>query len=318
MKSHGTFAPTPSGQSWPTNGVESPLGAGMDRTSSLLTKRRRLNLVAIVTNIILPWLVFSGLYAALSFSLHYSRPKLTWTLVAASIGAAALTGFVAYRRKLRENDPMWYTFAALALFLATVLAVVGGDMNYWYNMEPYYNINNLNSYPSVNPLREKGRQLMDAGRLYFAEGSQLDISKSIGFKNMDQYCVAPIVFGEDQLASYDFWAVGVNCCNGLAGDFRCGEFDNPQARAGLRLMRDDQRPFFRLAVQQAEAAFNIKAEHPIFVYWLQDPVAEMGTYRSMGIKLYLLGVFTHLAFNVLCVSFAVLSFTKIGTVSIHI
>lgn len=313
MKSHGTFGQAAAGQGWAAPGVESPLGAGMDRTASLIAagKRRRLNLVAIIINVLLPWLTFAGLYAAVSFSLHYRRPKLTWALVGAGFAASALAGYFAYRRKLRENDPMWYTFASLSLFLATVLAIVAGDMNFWYNMEPFYNIDNLNTYPSVNPAQQKGRQLMDAGRVYFAEGAQLDINKAIGFKNMDQYCVAPIVLGEEQLASYDFWAVGVNCCSGLSADFRCGEFDNPKARAGLRLMREDQRPFFRLAVQQAEAAYNIKAAHPVFFYWLQDPVAEMGSYRSSGIKLYLLGVFTHLAFNILCVSFAVLSFSKI-------
>eukprot|EP00438_Fugacium_kawagutii_P029114 Skav233711 [mRNA] locus=scaffold2120:100002:105477:+ [translate_table: standard] len=125
----------------------------------------------------------------------------------------------------------------------------------------------------VNPGREKGQQLMDAGRVYFEDGTGLDTSKSMAFRNLDRYCVAPIVFGQ----------VGVNCCSGTTADFRCGEFDNPKARSGLRLMRqmpraggletasermtvtlnqgEDQRPFFRLAVQQAEA--RAEASDPV-------------------------------------------------------
>merc|ERR1719324_2031423 len=217
-------------------------------------------------NIFLPWFLFSALYAVLSFSFHYQHPTWAWLL--------------AYRTKKRDRDPMWYTFATLALLLAVVLAAVFGDMNFWYNMQPFYDIENLNTYPSVNPAREKGQQLMDAGRVYFADGAALDMQKAMGFKNLDLYCVAPIVHGQEQLASYDFWAVGLNCCSGVSSDFRCGEFNNPHARSGLRLMRDDQRPFFRLAVQQAEAAYNIKATHPLFFYWMQDPVAEMNSYRD--------------------------------------
>ena len=135
-----------------------------------------------------------------------------------------------------------------------MLAAILGDLNFWYYMQPYYDIENLNTYPSVNPAREKGQQLMDAGRVYFADGTSLDMKKAMAFKNLDLYCVAPIVQGTEQLASYDFWAVGINCCSGVSSDFRCGEFNNVHARAGLRVMKDDQRPFFRLAVQQAEAA----------------------------------------------------------------
>lgn len=275
-------------------------------------KRRRMNLVAIVVNIFMPWLTFAALYAVMSFSFHYQHPAAAWALVGVGFLVAIMAGFLAQRTMARERDPMWYTFAAIALFLAVVAAMVFGDMNFWFNMQPFYDIENLNTYPSVNPAREKGQQLMDSGRVYFADGTGLDMRKAMGFKNLDLYCVAPIVHGEEQLASYDFWAVGVNCCSGVSSDFRCGEFNNPHARSGLRLMRDDQRPFFRLAVQQAEAAYNIKATHPLFFYWMQDPVAEMNSYRDDGFKYYLLGIFTHFAFNLFCVVCAVVLFSKIG------
>jgi hypothetical protein len=275
-------------------------------------KRRRMNLVAICMNIFMPWFLFSALYAVLSFSFNNQHQSTAWFLVFIGFCLVVMTATLGMQAKKKERDPMWYTFATLAFAVAVIMAAVFGDMNFWYNMQPFYDIENLNTYPSVNPAREKGQQLMDAGRVYFADGTGLDMRKAMGFKNLDLYCVAPIVNGQEQLASYDFWAVGLNCCSGVSSDFRCGEFNNPQARSGLRLMRDDQRPFFRLAVQQAEAAYNIKATHPLFFYWMQDPVAEMNNYRDDGFKYYLLGIFTHFAFNLFCVVCAVVGFSKIG------
>eukprot|EP00450_Noctiluca_scintillans_P002657 CAMPEP_0194489264 /NCGR_PEP_ID=MMETSP0253-20130528/8865_1 /TAXON_ID=2966 /ORGANISM="Noctiluca scintillans" /LENGTH=305 /DNA_ID=CAMNT_0039329703 /DNA_START=74 /DNA_END=991 /DNA_ORIENTATION=- len=275
-------------------------------------KRRRMNLVAICLNIFMPWLLFSWVFGVLSYSFHYQHPFLAWCCALAGFVVAGVQAFLAVQARKRERDPMWYTFGAVACFVAVVLGCIFGDLNFWYNMQPYYDIENLNTYPSVSPSREKGQQLMDAGRVYFADGTALDMRKAMGFKNLDLYCVAPIVNSNSQLASYDFWAVGINCCSGVASDFRCGEFNNPHARSGLRLMRDDQRPFFRLAVQQAEAAYNIKATHPLFFYWMQDPVAEMNAYRNDGFKYYLLGIFSHFSFNLFCVVAAVVGFSKIG------
>lgn len=274
-------------------------------------KRRRLNLVAICTNLFLPWFVFCGIFSLMSFSVHYNAAAAAKASIVVGLGLAAIAGVFGYRAKQRDADPVWYNFACLALLVATVVSGIVGDMNYWYNMHVFYDLENLNTYPSVNVDVEKGQQLMDAGRVYFSDGTGIDMQKSIGFKNDDLYCVTPITNGK-KLASYDFWAVGINCCSGVSSDFRCGEYNNPHARAGLRMMRDEQRPFFRLAVQQAEAAYNIKSTHPLFFYWLQDPIAEMNSYRDDGFKYYLLGIFAHFAFNAFCVGCATIGFSKIG------
>jgi len=275
-------------------------------------KRRRMNLVAICVNIFLPWFVFSAIYATLSFSFHYQHPTAAWLVFGLGVVAIFISFVMWYQAYKQKQDPTWYKFSMAMLTLAVVMAGVVGDANFWYNMQPFYDIENLNTYPNVNPAKEKGQQLMDAGRVYFANDARLDDKYAMGFKNLDLYCVAPIVVGSDQLASYDFWAVGLNCCSGVASDFRCGEFNNPHARSGLRLMRDDQRPFFRLAVQQAEAAYSIKATHPLFFYWMQDPVAEMNSYRDDGFKYYLLGIFSFFALNLFSVVCAVVGFSRIN------
>ncbi len=135
----------------------------------------------------------------------------------------------------------------------------------------------------------------------------------MGFQNLDTYCVAPIVdANQPPPAQYEFFAVGTNCCSGAASSFNCGEYDNLKARAGLRLMDDSKRPFFRLAVQQAEAAYQISSPHPLFFYWVENPVAEMNELADDGFKYYLIGMFVHFGVNVFCVVGAVIGVSKWG------
>lgn len=289
-------------------------------TGFMLGDRRRLNVIPICLNLFVPWILFSSLYAVMSFSIHYHSPQLAEMICIIGGIIVLIAGVFAYlawtkrQENLQNRDPTWFIFGFLALLIGWILGMVFGSINFTYNMQPYYDVLNLSSYPSVNPAKEKGQQLMDGGRVYFTEGSVLDRTKSMSFKNLDLYCVAPIVNTKEPLTSYDFWAVGLNCCSSTTSDFRCGEFNNPHARSGLRLMRDDQRPFFRLAVQQAEAAYNIRATHPLFYHWTPDPVAEINSYRDDGFKYFLLGVFTHFLFNMFCVACAVVGFSKIGRV----
>lgn len=273
-------------------------------------QRKRINFLAICLNVLSPWLIFCGLYAIISFRIHYEHPIKTFLTVLMCLGLAGLMAFLGFRSVARERDPMWYNFGAIAIFAAVLLAIIFGDINFKFNTQPLYAIENLNVYSSIDTSATKGQQVVDAGRIYFAEGTELDKHKAIGHKDGYMYCVAPIVMGSQPMQSYDFWAAGVGCCTGTAGDFQCGEFNNKHARAGLRMMREEDRDYFLLAVSQAEAAYNVIAPNPVFFYWMQDPAAEMDVYRSTGYNFFLAGIFTHLAMMVFCALFATVCFSK--------
>mmetsp|Transcript_34758 Transcript_34758/g.63240 ORF Transcript_34758/g.63240 Transcript_34758/m.63240 type:complete len:306 (-) Transcript_34758:76-993(-) len=276
-------------------------------------KHRRLNLVAIVLNIFVPWITFCVISWALSYWPHYKVPVLAWLLVVIGLAISAWSAYLAYQCVHNEQDPKWYAFFSVVMLLAVLLAIWVGDGNYRTYMEALFDLNNMNAYPNVDPSDQPGQQLMDAGRVYFSEGTSLDLRKGMSFKNHETYCVAPIVNGKDQQPSYDFWAVGIDCCEGQDPEFRCGEYNNVHSRAGLRLMRADERPFFRLAVQQAEAAYNIRAEHPMFFYWLQDPVLKMTLWAEAAWRFLAVSTLCHFVFNFFCVAGAVVVFSKMGT-----
>jgi hypothetical protein len=300
-------------------------GSNIHATQSMQQKgpflrgeRQRLNIVAILISLFLPWLIFCLVFWVVSFSLHYKNPFVCYVIMFLALSAVLVIAYFAFeaiRKKTKDkfHEPTWLFFLFITSFLAWLLGVIAGDINFYHYMEPYYDVTNLNTYDSVDPSRMRGQQLMDAGRVMFAPSSQLDLSRSMGFKNLELYCVAPIVGGNDprHMPTYDFWAVGMNCCSGNRADFHCGEFNQNQASAGLRLMRDDQRAFYRLAVQQAEAAYNIRADHPLFFYWMHDPIEEVNAWMDEGIKNYMLGIMTHFIFQLFLVCAASIAFSKL-------
>jgi hypothetical protein len=292
--------------------------------TSFQPQRRRINVVAVLIAVFIPWALFSAVFVAISFSVHYRHPSVTAMVTALGLLLALGSGCMALRDrsdkmncKQRQDDPKWYGFIFATCLFAWILAVVGGEANFYSNIQPFYNIINLGTYSSVDPSRMRGQQLMDAGRVIFSEDAKLDLKKSMGFRNSDRYCVAPITVSRGNesflpLETYDFWAVGINCCSGNKADFHCGGFNNPNAHGGLRLMQDAGRPFFRLAVQQAEAAYGIKAAYPIFFTWVQDPIQEVNAYQEDGLRYCLMGVFSHFSLHLLIVAIAVLVFSRLA------
>lgn len=263
-----------------------------------------------------PFLLFAFLLTVCTFTVHYNT-EAAYRAICVFFGCLVIFfGFLAFRAVRRkaegQGEPTWYVFLAVTALLAYLLAYALGNSNYARNMKPYYDWMNLNVYPLVNPIETRGQQLMDMGRVTFTSDSRLLLPKSMGFRNQEIYCVAPIVSGNQSMNQWDLWAVGTNCCSGHTADFACGEFNNPMAHSGLRLMRDDQRPYFRLALEQAEAAYNIKSVHPVFMYWMQDPLAEINAYQDEGFKAHMLSIFVFFAWQLFLVVVATVIFAKMG------
>lgn len=274
-----------------TNDVES-----FGKASSQKLVKRRSNLVGLMGALLLPILIFATVFAIRSFKIRYEDPQIATVLcliVLFFVFAFAVVALNALSEgETSGGDPRIMCFVFFATLVAWVVAYIAGDVNFHNNMQPFYDISELNTYENVDPAKYTGNQLMDAGQIVFSNKSHLDLTKSAGFMNKDMYCVTPIISGNSssKLETYDFWAIGINCCNGQPQGFRCGEYLDSSAQHGLRLLRDDQREYFRLAVKMAEASFNLNANHPIFMYWMKVPSTEVNAYQDEGFRRFIMAV----------------------------
>lgn len=205
--------------------------------------KRKMNIVAILIALFLPWGLFAVTNCAMLY-LHYDSPGKYHTIMVCGVLIVLILGVLSFnnwRKKCTAAviDPTWLVFIFVTAALAWIVAYVLGGENYATHIRPFFDFENLNTYSGVFPTRMRGQQIQDAGRINFAVGSALDLQKSMGFRSTDTYCVAPITMrGAGTLPTYDFWAVGKNCCSGVTNDFHCDDFNVPGARGGLRVLDD--------------------------------------------------------------------------------
>lgn len=281
-------------------------------------KRSRLNYLGIVVSLFVPWAVFCIASALLAFELHFSWPWLCHALLVVlfllGVVAPGIRALMQIRKKVTDPQyvPEWFLFLTVACFIAFVLGAFHGAWIYFKYMHPYYNLENLAEYRDIDTNQFVGAQLMDAGRIDFRQGTQLDLGHSMGFKNNDLFCVAPIVTPQGRYAerTYDFWAVGKNCCSGSQADFHCKGFADPRSTGALRLVDYVDRPFYRLAVQQAEATYKIRADHPLFFMWVHNAEEETYNFKKHGIRAFILGVLCDFVLQGFLTSVATLAFSK--------
>lgn len=247
------------------------------KTPFLVAFRRSLNALAILLSLFIPWLIGLVVCWALSSKVHYYQPWLTWgivALVASIILYFFLRALEAIWEKTRRglHVPSWYIFVFLTSLFLFISGCYLGNYIYKTCTKPNLMLLDLTTYSDIDTSRMSGAQMMDVGLIHFTEDTQLDLTRTMGFKDRDMYCVAPIVTGVFTQGTYDFWAIGKNCCSppplpGLGRSYHCGAFNQPNITSAIRLLEDRDRPFYRLAVQQAEARYSINARHPLFFTW---------------------------------------------------
>jgi len=249
----------------------------------------------------LPTVVFTVVSGGASSSLLTYYPILIYMILAVvTIGCLLTLHIVSLvlRRYFSGKSkvfPFWYAFLGVALTTSLVASVWFAHMNYMKNEIVSDTLKRLAIASNVDPAVDSSSRYLDVGRVEFSNGTALDMTKSIGFKNKEVYCVAPIVNpnASKAPATYDYWAVGLNCCD--ENGFRCGEYQKPNARSGVRLLNEDQRLFYNLAVNEAEATFGIKSALPLFFFWVEDPEALQKSWQVKTIEYWLLAVVTFAA-----------------------
>mmetsp|Transcript_44212 Transcript_44212/g.127753 ORF Transcript_44212/g.127753 Transcript_44212/m.127753 type:complete len:280 (-) Transcript_44212:84-923(-) len=170
-------------------------------------------------------------------------------------------------------------FCSAAWCLATSLGLLSQELA----LSEYWRLRETNSYANVLPT-ERAAGFADAGKVSFADGATLDVSKAIGFKDASTYCVAPVV-DTLQGAFVQFWAVGVDCCPERGG-FTCDDAWNPLARSGVVVQ--DASGEYAAAIKMAEAAYSIaSADKHLLVRWVVDPEMVELDYWRVGVAILL-------------------------------
>lgn len=260
-------------------------------------------------------MVFFSVFFVLTYTI-YSNSMLCYFAIGLAFVVVLALGVCAkdsYENRIEDeqhHEPKWFMFLTVTALVAFVTALVSGSELYSDSMKTYREYTTLNTYMELDPLLTHGAEAMDAGRVLFVDGSMIDLNLTSGFKNDVVYCVAPISVSTAKLDHYDFWAVGTNCCTTSWKNFSCGDVLVPQTHGALRSLSESARPYYRLAVQQAEAAFNISAPHPLFFEWTKDPVARVNQYRTASTADFVMGVVIYLVFQTTVVLIATLAYSK--------
>lgn len=250
-------------------------------------QRMRMNVVPMFLNLFVPWGLFVFCCGITAFWVMYKAPYLVWSVIGLLFVLWLVTAVKAWWARETDPNPTWYTYTSFIVLVALIAGTVTGLSIYNAFTKKYYQVMDLKVGTDVDPALVPGQQMMDTGIFNFVAGATFDELRGWHFKSHSLYCVAPIISNTTAIPvdqTYDFWAVGTDCCSLSSSDFRCGAWGSAQAKSGIRATVQSDVEYYRLAVQQAESLYGFQAPNPIFVIWSQDPMMEVLSWNQQAFK----------------------------------
>jgi len=276
--------------------------------------RIKMNILPMILNLFVPWGIFTFVCGICSSWVMYNQPGVVYMMLAITYLGWGMCLRKAAEARKDNPEPTWFTYVSLAVGIAVIAGTVCGMTLFQMYRRPFFQIRDLKVVRDLDAGKEYGQNWMDAGILEFKQGSRLDGLRTWHFKHGSLYCVAPIVVDDSkpETQSYDFWAVGQDCCSLSSSDFRCGAWAQPGVRKAIRIVDDEASPFFRLAVKQAETLYGIVASHPIFFEWSYDPEAEVAGWNRKAFSNYIFMVCVAFVCSLFLLAMATCNFAFIG------
>mmetsp|Transcript_62331 Transcript_62331/g.115695 ORF Transcript_62331/g.115695 Transcript_62331/m.115695 type:complete len:472 (+) Transcript_62331:79-1494(+) len=227
--------------------------------------------------VFVPYSVFLLTLLLLLVVQHFSRIIAMVLLGAVVLSACVLIAF-GLTGTVRGGPLSWIVLGCLCL-LAFGMGLAAGHVawntggvrqSWWFSRGKHY---------SHIAAGTDARSVIDAAAINFDDESKVDTQSSAGYTaGGDTFCVAPVLddTAETSLKRVQFWAVGLDCCDGVGG-FKCDESRQASAHEGV-VMLDGGNPCpgcnaysFQQAISKAEAVHNlVGSDDALLVRWVSD------------------------------------------------
>lgn len=243
---------------------------------------------------VLPWAILT--LVMWPFALGYrSLAGLAWFVFALFMLLSLAFIWLGTRSSVKPTL-FWTCLGGKCVLTCVLGMLLGLYINSKYALR-YHAYEASPSYTNVVPTEDPGAR-KDAGSITFSEDSFVDFSRSLGHKDGNLYCVAPVLNSAiaggapapgTTLTTVNYWAVGQNCCN-QRGTFWCGS--KGKEIGGLVVMDvspsvQDTVPQYITAVKQAAATYGILApDDVILVEWGVDKKARAMDLRHQATQFY--------------------------------